>query len=96
MEFLSESSYIGTFNIHEVFQHGASKSHPVNNVWPAAILDDKTHVVGLCAALRVNEGHHVLPLHIAQDQLGVILKEVHLKHTHPQKIRYRIFLAKIS
>ena len=64
-------------------------------------MDDETHVVGLCAAIRVNEGHHVLAFHIAQDQLGVVLKEVHLKQTWAQdefrvKIVCTIFSVKVS
>ena len=71
--------YIIPFNLYKVLQHGVGESQSFSEIRLAAICPDVRHTVGVGTTLRVNEGHCVLPLYAAQNQLGVVLKKVDLE-----------------
>lgn len=71
-------SDVGTFDIHQVLEHGSGKSHAITDVVGASVLSDKSQAVGTGTALLVDECHVVILFYVAQDQLGVVVEEIYL------------------
>ena len=72
-------SYVSPFNVHQVFQHGFGKVHPLDDPVSAAILDEVDHAVRVGRPLLVYVRHEVFSPHIAHDDLRMVVKKVDLQ-----------------